>query len=154
MKSPELLRKYVSSSHLENASHASQMSPRSIVHHVDGSMHLRISSKKAAIPNVDFQLQEPSADLEIIFPDIVVDLNEMLYAGLVQASLYFPRITTRGFRPLASKTRWKWAADQLLPGCTARFKHYNRFSLKGLVETRWQRDSYIETLIFPIGFPC
>ena len=96
MKSPELLRKYVSSSHLENASHASQMSPRSLVHHVDGSMHLRISSKKAAISNVDFQLQEPSADLEIIFPDIVVDLNGMLYAGLeIGGNLLFLLVTIK-----------------------------------------------------------
>ena len=50
-------------------------------------MHLRIPSKKASISNVDFPLQEPSADLEIIFPDIVVDLNDILCAGLVQLSV-------------------------------------------------------------------
>lgn len=142
-KSPELLRKYVSSSRLDNTSKASPNAARSLVHPVDGSMRLRISSPTKVVPNVEFHLQRPSADLDIVFPDVVVDLNDIQYACLVQTSLYFARIATRGFRPTSPKAYWKWAVDQLLPGCTARFAQARRFSPEGIAETRSRRDTYI-----------
>lgn len=140
---PELLRQYVSYDGNESV-RSSSVAPRSLIHRVDGSMQLKLSSETPSATSVNFRMQEPSADLDIIFPNVFIDLNDVQYACIMQTSLYFARIATRGFRPTTSKARWRWAVDQLLPGCTARFARALRFSPEGLAETRRQRDSYID----------
>lgn len=139
----DLLREYVSYATVEDAAHPSPATPRDLIHRIDGSMHLCLSSTGSSINDLDFWLQEPSADIDIVLPNIVIDLNDVQYACLTQTSLYFARIATRGFRPITAKARWKWAVDQLLPGCTARFARYSRFTIEGLKKTRCQRDAYI-----------
>lgn len=144
LASPELLRRYVSSSSInEDDTDPPPAATRSLLHRVDGSMRLRLSESDHISSEPDFRQQDPAIDLDICFPDVVVDLNDVQYSCLVQTSLYFARIATRGFRPSTPKARWKWAVDQLLPNCTARHARSLRFTAAGLAETRRQRDSYI-----------
>lgn len=137
------LRHYVNSSSTSRTmSSEGPSAPRSLIRHIDGFMRLRLYTDPVQT-NVDFQLQEPNVDLDICFPEVFVELNDVQYSCLIQTSLYFARIATRGFRPSSPKARWKWAVDQLLPGCTDRFQRSCRFTPSGLARTRQHRDSYI-----------
>lgn len=142
--SPELLRKYLSSSSIQDTpDHSAPAATRSLLHPVDGSMRLRLARSDRVLTEPDFRQQDPAVDLDICFPDVFVDLNDVQYSCLLQTSLYFARVATRGFRPTTPKARWKWAVDQLLPNCTARRARALRCSEEGLARTRRTRDSYI-----------
>lgn len=144
-ESPEHLRRYVGTSKTTDSSESSEdpTVPRSLIRRVDGSMRLRLGGADVSAKDVQFELQEPAVDLDIYFPDVFIELNDVQYSCLLQTSLYFARIATRGFRPSTPKARWKWAVDQLLPGCTDRFARACRFTPSGLEKTREQRDTYI-----------
>lgn len=144
-ESPEHLRRYVSLPQTTDSTTSSEdpSTPRSLIRRVDGSMHLRLGGADLSAKDVQFELQEPAVDLDIYFPDVFVELNDVQYSCLIQTSLYFARIATRGFRPSTPRARWKWAVDQLLPGCTGRFGRACRFSPSGLKETREKRERYI-----------
>lgn len=118
--------------------------PRSLIRQVDGFMHLRLGNVDTDPKHLDFRLQDPAVDLEICFPNVFIELDDVQYSCLVQTSLYFARISSRGFCPSSPRARWKWAVDQLLPRCTDRFMQACRFTPSGLRETRERRESYIE----------
>lgn len=148
-ESPEHLRRYVSFSNTTDSTQVSEdpSSPRSLIRRVDGTMRLRLGGTDPSAKEVHFESQDPGVDLDICFPDVFIELNDVQYSCLIQTSLYFARIATRGFRPSTPKARWKWAVDQLLPGCTDRFARACRFTPSGLEQTRERRNAYISLRI-------
>lgn len=136
----ERLKQFVTQSSVSNAN--PHTNAKSLLHSVDGFMRLKLSPTQHSAAIVDFQLQEPSVDLDIRFPDVTIDLDDVQYAGLLQTSVYFARLATRGTKPTTPKDRWKWAVDQLLPGFHGRRKRALRFTEKGILETRDTRLIY------------
>lgn len=137
----ELLKQFLNAAASLDSS-VNDAAAKSLLHPVDGFMRMRLSATPATPSFEDFRQQQPSVDLDIRFPDVVVDLHDAQYACLLQTSVYFARLATRGFRPSTPKARWQWAVDQLLPGFCARYKRMMRFTEKGLLETHHQRDMY------------
>ncbi|CDF40126.1 unnamed protein product [Chondrus crispus] len=141
---PEMLKQFMSADSSSNANgqHAAH-GVKSLLQPVDGFMRLRLS-RGASSPAVsqDATEPEPAADLDIRFPNISVDLDDVQYASLLQTSVYFARLATRGFRPKTPAERWAWAIDQMLPGFSNRREQALRFTEDGISKARGIRLLY------------
>lgn len=144
-ETPELLKRYVTTgSTAQNVSESTTAGVKSLVKPVDGS--LRLSLAAAGVSPTSFQEgaeHEPSVDLDIRFPDVLIDLDDVQYECLLQTSVYFAKLATRGFRPHSPRARWIWAIDQLLPGFSSRRERALSFTEKGIIEARDRRVLYV-----------
>lgn len=94
------------------------------------------ASYRAAVPGA-------AVELDIDFPDVRVTLNDVEYAALLQTSVYFAKLATRGFRPEKSKERWLWAVEQMLPGFRTRARAANCLTAEGMHTRNQQRSLYV-----------
>lgn len=141
---PELLKDFVVAGRAYEGGSQSESSVKNILHSVDGFVRLTLSEEQpSASAHLSMQEQKPAADLDIRFPGIVVELDDVQYACMLQTSVYFARLSTKGIRPTSPKARWLWAIDQLLPGFSVRRAQALRFTEEGLSETRKRRIVYI-----------
>lgn len=123
--------------------------PVPLISPISGSLRLDLSQAD------DDMLEQPDAEnlpearalVDVRFPDISMNLDEVQYASLVQTSLYFSKLNIRGYNPQTPKERWVWAVEQLLPGFRARRAMEYAFSNEGIAERRKDRLRYIECRI-------
>lgn len=138
-KTPQLLRQYLTEGSAETFAVS-----KKLLHEVDGSMRLRLSAAENYVnASQELREQDPAVDLDIRFPDVHIDLDDVQYASILQTSVYFARLSTRGVRPRTAKARWVWAINQLLPGFSTRRSRALRFSEKGIAEARDKRVLYV-----------
>lgn len=144
-ETPELLKQFMTAGGITHASgDTAESTIKSLLQPVDGSMRLSLSARTASSsPTRDATQQDPSVDLDIRFPEVDIDLDDVQYACLLQTSVYFAKLSTRGFRPETPRERWVWAIDQLLPGFSSRRERALRFTEKGICEARDRRILYI-----------
>ncbi|PXF46934.1 putative vacuolar protein sorting-associated protein 13E [Gracilariopsis chorda] len=115
----------------------------SLIMPVDGFMRILLSpNHELEISSVDLHELKPAVDLDIRFPSVTCNLNDVQYTSLLQTSVYLARISTRGIRPKSPKLRWLWAVDQLLPGFSARRARVLRLSERGIAATGSKRVLY------------
>lgn len=141
---PESLKQFMSTNSTSGANGQDETyGVKSLLRPVDGSMRLRLSS---GVPSpghfLDTTEPHPSVDLDIRFPNISIDLDDVQYASLLQTSVYFARLATRGFRPRTPSERWMWAIDQMLPGFSNRREQALRFTEEGIRKGRDMRVLY------------
>jgi Vacuolar sorting-associated protein 13, N-terminal/Vacuolar-sorting-associated 13 protein C-terminal/N-terminal region of Chorein or VPS13/SHR-binding domain of vacuolar-sorting associated protein 13/UBA/TS-N domain len=88
-------------------------------------------------------VQGAAVELDIDFPDVEIVLNDVQYASLLQTSVYFAKLATRGFRPESTKERWVWAVEQLLPGFRERARAAKCLTVEEMCERNKLRQLYI-----------
>lgn len=140
-ETPEKLKQFMTEGEINSEQPSSRNGHvKSLLHPVDGWLHLRFSARSnSTASSVD---SEPPVDIDIRFPHVFVDLDDVQYACLLQTSVYFARLATRGFRPRTAKARWKWAIDQLLPGFNERRARKLRLTEEGIMQARDRKMFY------------
>lgn len=133
-ETPEMLKQFITGGISSEGASKGDDTIRCLLHPVDGSLRLKFlaSTRSSACPAE--ASAEPPVDFDIRFPDVVVDLDDVQYACLLQTSVYFAKLATRGFRPKTPKEKWLWAVDQLLPGFSERRRRLLRFTEEGIGE--------------------
>ncbi|KAI0564557.1 Vacuolar protein sorting-associated protein [Gracilaria domingensis] len=142
-QTPELLRQFVRGDSTASSPTSVAAQAESLISSIDGFMRILLSPNNApTIDGVDLHQLQPAVDLDIRFPNVTCNLNDVQYTSLLQTSVYFARLATRGVRPKTAKARWVWAIDQLLPGFSGRRKRALRLTEAGIAETRTKRIVY------------
>lgn len=121
-----------------------------LIHPVNGSLRLSLTRGEAAVQDsLDSDIEDIPADalVDIHFPDISLQMDEVQYSSLVQTSLHFSRLSIRGYTPKTPKERWIWAVEQLLPGFRDRRARLLAFTNEGILEKREERLLYISSRI-------
>eukprot|EP00178_Gracilaria_changii_P010316 TRINITY_DN2_c0_g2_i2.p1 TRINITY_DN2_c0_g2~~TRINITY_DN2_c0_g2_i2.p1 ORF type:complete len:3871 (+),score=464.35 TRINITY_DN2_c0_g2_i2:339-11951(+) len=140
---PELLRQFVRGQASASSSPSVSAHASSLIDPIDGFMRILLSpNNKLTISTADLHQLDPAVDLDIRFPNLTCNINDAQYTSLLQTSVYFARLATRGVRPKTAKARWVWAIDQLLPGFSDRRKRALRFTEAGIAETKTKRLVY------------
>eukprot|EP00177_Eucheuma_denticulatum_P002510 GFKZ01004506.1.p1 GENE.GFKZ01004506.1~~GFKZ01004506.1.p1 ORF type:complete len:3963 (-),score=461.04 GFKZ01004506.1:365-12253(-) len=125
---PERLKQFI------RGGGSSEGASRCLLHPVDGSLRLKFLASSRPASSTSEIPGEPPLDFDVRFPDVVIDLDDVQYACLLQTSVYFAKLATRGFRPKTPKERWVWAVDQLLPGFSERRRRLLQFTEEGTCE--------------------
>ncbi len=145
----EELQKYFSSvqESSENTSSTGAAGPVPLISPISGSLRLDLSqADENFLEKLDpDDLPEAQALVDIRFPDISLNLDDVQYASLVQTSLYFSKLSIRGYKPKTPKDRWIWAVEQLLPGFRARRAMEFALTNEGIAKRREERERYIKS---------
>ena len=144
----EQLQEYFSSvqNSSEETSSAGVARPVPLIAPISGSLRLDLSqADENFLEKLDPEdLPEAQALVDIRFPDISLNLDDVQYASLVQTSLYFSKLSIRGYKPKTPKDRWIWAVEQLLPGFRARRDMELALTNEGIAKRRGERERYVK----------
>lgn len=99
---------------------------------------LKAASSRAGVPGA-------AVELDVDFPDVEISLNDVQYASLLQTSIYFAKLSTRGFRPENAKERWVWAVEQMLPGFRSRSRAAKCLTLQEMQKRSIHRQLYLSS---------
>lgn len=146
---PEELQNYIQSEHgnltAPSVLDSSSKAPTNLISPISGSLRLDLSQSEENLhDNIDSD-DSPSAraTVDVRFPNISMKLDDVQYASLVQTSLYFSKLSIRGYSPKTPKERWIWAVEQLLPGFRGRRARESAFTEDGIAKRREERLLYI-----------
>lgn len=147
---PEQLQDYLKAEGSNSASTKSVEStangPTNIISPISGSLRLDLLQGEMCLTDNHGSDELPSAQatVDIRFPDISMKLDDVQYSSLIQTSLYFSKLSIRGYSPKTPKERWIWAVEQLLPGFRDRRAREEAITEEGIARKREERILYIK----------
>ncbi len=127
-----------------SSDHASNK-PTNLISPISGSLRLSLARAQQQVSENFEEGNGPSladAQVDIRFPDISLQLDDVQYASLIQTSLHFSKLSIRGYTPKTPKERWVWAVEQLLPGFRDRRARLLSFTEEGILAKRNERYLY------------